>query len=162
MKTAGTKSKLFGMTCVPLNVMDRTHLLGMADLDQASSVNPLSASDYKRELSKEFMHAYGIVGPDRELVAFAIVRKGGVAATLTDVVVHKGYRRIGVGRMLIDCIRRKCLNETRKFVEAVVSDVNLDAHLFLKKCGFRAIEVLPGTKCDHYLFRATKPKEDCE
>jgi ribosomal protein S18 acetylase RimI-like enzyme len=160
MKTAGTQSKLFGMTCVSMNPMDRSHLIELADMDASASPNPWSASKFKQELTKPFVSAYGVVGPDRTLIASAVVRKGDMAVTLTDILVRPEYRRRGVGKMLIDCIRKKCLNETRKFLEVVVSDGDLGTHLFLKACKFRG-EVIRDEKCDYYMFRSTKDDGDC-
>lgn len=160
MTTTGTQSKLFGMTCVTLDPRDRTHMLEIADLDAATSSSPLSASRYKQELVKEFMECHGVVGPDRRLAAFAIVRAGELAATITDIVVRTEYRRIGVGKMLVGCIKKRCLAGERKFLEAVVSDANLDAHLFFRRCGFHGEMIREkdrgGEEVHYYLFRTTK------
>lgn len=160
MTTTGIKSKLFGMTCVTLDPRDRTHMLELADLDAATSSKPLSASMYKSELTREFMSCHGVRHPTKGLIAFAVVREGELAATLTDVVVHAEHRRIGVGRMLIGCVRAKCLTRRRMHLEAVVGDGNLGAHLFLKKCGFLGEMIRDrdhgGEERHYYLFRLAR------
>lgn len=163
MKTLGTKNRLFGMACVPLDAMNKGHLIDLADLDAVVSLKPWTAQKFKQELTNPLMEAHGVIAPlDRSLIAFALVRKGDLAATITDIIVRPDYRRIGVGSMLIQCVRKSCLDDATKFLEAVVSDARTEVHFFLKKNGFRAVEMLPVQDGHAYVFRITKETGDSE
>lgn len=163
MKTLGTKSRLSGMTCVPLDPLNKGHLIDLADLDATVTLKPWTAQKFKQELTNPLMEAYGVVAPlDRSLIAFALVRKGDLAVTITNIAVRPEYRRIGVGSMLIHCLRKKCLTGFWGCLEAVVGDDKKEIHFFLKSTGFRAVEMLPSGDHHDYVFRLFKETGDSE
>lgn len=153
----GTQSPTFGMICEKLDPRDRVHMAQLADLDAESSPNHWDAAKYRQEISRPHVSCHGVTLGDGTLVAYAIVRESGVAVAITDMMVGSNYRRKGVGRMLVDCVRKSHVEGPRESIEVVVDDVNLDAHLFLKHIGFRG-EVLREDGRYFYLFRWTNGK----
>ena len=62
--------------------------------------------------------------------------------------VEKEHRRNGIGRTLLD----KVVRLSRRKVIVRVDDRALDAHLFLRDHGFRAVQIERGTFHDRYVF----------
>ena len=62
--------------------------------------------------------------------------------------VEKKYRRNGIGRTLLD----KVVRLSRRKVIVRVDDRALEAHLFLRDRGFRAVQIERGTFHDRYVF----------
>lgn len=71
------------------------------------------------------------------------------------LVVHREYRRKGIGTAMICKLINKLISGRISFLEIDVPDKSLGAHLFLKRAGLLAT-------CDgdeHYRFRFSIPKE---
>lgn len=60
---------------------------------------------------------------------------------ILSVLVDEGHRRSGVGSSMVDFVISK-LNNKRNKVELAVSEYNLNAQLFLRSLGFKAVSVL--------------------
>jgi len=76
-----------------------------------------------------------------------------------NLAVDKGYENQGVGAQLVEKLKGK-LSKRRRVLEIDIREYNLHAQLFLKKCGFLAVETMPGwyeepRKEDAYKFRFT-------
>lgn len=75
---------------------------------------------------------------------------------LLAIVVHPDFRRQGNGTaMLAKLIEKVKGRQDRAKITTTVSEINLDAQLFLKKHGFRATEVFKDYYCpgeDAYFF----------
>ena len=69
--------------------------------------------------------------------------------------VAKEYRRNGIGRILLD----KVVRLSRRKVIVRVDDRALDAHLFLRDRGFRAVQIERGTLSDRYVFEGNSVPE---
>lgn len=65
---------------------------------------------------------------------------------LLKLAVAEGFQRQGVGRMLVERMVSRFIPGRREAVEVTVRESNLDAQLFFRSLGFKAIEVLR----DHY------------
>jgi [ribosomal protein S18]-alanine N-acetyltransferase len=63
-----------------------------------------------------------------------------------DLAVDPEFRRRGVGTQIINKLKGKLTNGRRSAIEMLVRESNLDAHLFLRECGFFASQVIR----DHY------------
>lgn len=150
----GIRSKLWGTTCRPILVESREQMKDLEKLDRSSSSPPWTADKFREELQRPHMACHGVYSHDGELLAYALVRLGHPAATLTYIVVKKTRRRSGIGKTLVNCLDQKFLHEYRHVLQAVADDADLDLHLFLKSCGFKATEILPGPHGDKYVFCA--------
>jgi [ribosomal protein S18]-alanine N-acetyltransferase len=77
---------------------------------------------------------------------------------LCHLAVHPDHRRRGLGTRLLERLRRNLAVLTALDFAAAVSERNLDFHLFLRKNGFKAVQVqrgaLAGGREDAYLFTA--------
>ena len=79
---------------------------------------------------------------DGKVVGYVIYEQAKDELIVHNMAVHYDYRHAGVGRQLIERLVAKLVREHKRLIEAVVREANLDAHLFLKACGFKAVEVL--------------------
>lgn len=69
------------------------------------------------------------------------------------IAVDPSYRQYGVGSALINRIKERVLNESRKTINVKVEESNLDAQLFFKNLSFMAVKILR----NYY----QNPVEDC-
>ena len=77
-----------------------------------------------------------------------------------NMAVDKDHEGRGVGVQIIDKLKSKLQYDRRRILEIDVREYNLHAQLFLKKCGFLAVETVPGwyeepRLEDAYKFRFT-------
>lgn len=61
---------------------------------------------------------------------------------LMNLAVHPDFQRQGVGKAMIDWLKRKLNHERRNRITLHVRETNLPAQLFFKDMGFRATSVL--------------------
>lgn len=61
---------------------------------------------------------------------------------LINFAVHPDHRRSGIGRAMVDKLKSKLSDDHRTELWLEVRDSNLDAQLFFRAMGFRAIRVL--------------------
>ena len=59
-----------------------------------------------------------------------------------NIAVDKSYENMGVGTQIIKKLKSKLMPHRRKILEIDVRESNLHAQLFLKRCGFLAVEVV--------------------
>jgi ribosomal-protein-alanine N-acetyltransferase len=72
---------------------------------------------------------------------------------LTNLAVHPAWRRLGVGRQMIDKIASKLSSHRRTRLTVDVHENNLDGQLFFKSQRFFATQVLHGDDGDVYSMR---------
>lgn len=96
---------------------------------------------------------------DGAIVGFMLYELGQKKISVINIAVCKAQRRSGIGRTLVRHLQSKLSNPKYWLsVEARVMDDNLEAHLFLKGLGFRAVAVDrdffsdEDGSCDSYLF----------
>ena len=71
---------------------------------------------------------------------------------LVHIMIHPDYQRSGIGTMMMDEVKSKLVSHHRISVVTHVSDENLPMHLFLRKNGFQAIEILREESAYHFRF----------
>jgi ribosomal protein S18 acetylase RimI-like enzyme len=100
---------------------------------------------------------------DKEVVGVAIYEIGKVSKIkILFLAVDESKRRKGAGKSLVSEIFLK-LNKKRNKVEVLVSEYGLDAHLFLKSLGFKAVAVLVGAggASDYrFLYKPPSPSKE--
>jgi ribosomal-protein-alanine N-acetyltransferase len=74
---------------------------------------------------------------DDEVVGFMIYELHRNRLHIVNFAVHPKFRRIGVGRQMMDKLVGKLCYQRRNRIELGVADHNLGAHLFFKACGMR-------------------------
>lgn len=77
--------------------------------------------------------------------SFGVGKKKGMRAALLRLVVSAAVRRTGVGRTLLGDFesRMGTLDPRPARVTCEVADDDLDAHLFLRACGWTSVKVVP-------------------
>lgn len=128
---------------------------------------PWSEEDFIRTLRRR--NCIGMVADaggaeETLLIGFMIYELGKRRIRLLSLSVHPAYQRCGVGRALVDKLKTKLFMLRRPVILAEVCDSNLDAHLFFRAQGFRAVSVLrsffltpDGAGVDAYAFRYFLP-----
>jgi ribosomal-protein-alanine N-acetyltransferase len=107
-------------------------------VESASFPEPWNAKDFRIHLSQRTN--FGMLAEiGKEVVGYIVYRVEGEQIFVLSMAVMPRYRRNGIGTMLITTILPKMKN--RKKIRAIVSDQILDAHLFLKNLGFKALKV---------------------
>lgn len=76
---------------------------------------------------------------DERLLGYALVELLPVRLQLVRIAVHPRYWGKGVGRHLLRQIKSGLRSANRGKILSEVDERNVHAHLFLKKCGFRAV-----------------------
>lgn len=102
-----------------------------------------------------------------EVVGFMIYELHKNRLHLLNLAVAKSHRRMGVGRAMVNKLIEKLSHDRRNRILLEVRETNLDAQLFFKAKGFRAIQVLrdfyEDTTEDAYLmqYRCNSTHEEC-
>jgi len=68
---------------------------------------------------------------------------------ILNFAVAREHRRTGVGRAMLNKLIGKLSPERRTRIMLEVRETNLNAQLFFKACGFRAVSILSGFWDDH-------------
>ena len=104
-----------------------------------------------RDFTKEKRAGY-VATIRRFVVGFIVYdNRGRDTAQILSLAVHKSDRRQGIGGLLLNRIIRL----PRREIVARIDERNLDAQLFLRAQGFRAVEIEHGTP-EFYLFKRSK------
>ncbi len=75
-----------------------------------------------------------IVGTITLLVEDKIIHNGSKVGHIEDVVIHSDYRKLGIGKLLID----HCLDLSKKIgCYKVILDCDEENIIFYEKCGFK-------------------------
>lgn len=94
---------------------------------------------------------------DDRLAGFMLYELHRTRIRLLKFAVHPDLQRKGIGRAMVDKLRTKMSVERRSKVLLEVRESNVDAQLFFRAMGFRAIDTLRNfyeeTDEDAYVFR---------
>jgi ribosomal-protein-alanine N-acetyltransferase len=100
-----------------------------------------SEDDYLRCLRQR--NCIGMVAEkDNEVVGFMIYELHKNRLHILNFAVHPEHRRTGVGQSMVNKLLGKLSHERRNRIMLEVRETNLEAQLFFKSIGFRAISVL--------------------
>jgi ribosomal-protein-alanine N-acetyltransferase len=112
---------------------------------------PWSEDEFIKQVSSKRTIADVMFDDDGSIIGYYLIYKKKGYAELMNLAIRKDRQRQGLGLMIV-----KKLLDKHKSIKCYVSEANLSAHLFLKKCGFVATQV---DKCfysevglDAYLF----------
>lgn len=93
---------------------------------------------------------------ERCIVGFAVYELHANTLILRRIGVDNRCRRQGIGRQIVERIAGKLKPQSRRFLDATVSESNLEAQLFFQACGFVAVDMMRGEGLrgeDAYLMR---------
>jgi ribosomal-protein-alanine N-acetyltransferase len=103
---------------------------------------------------------------DDEVVGFMIYELHKTRLHILNFAVAKEYRRLGIGQRMVTKLLGKLSQQRRTRVMLEVRETNLDAQLFFRSQGFRAVNVLrdfyEDTTEDAYLMQYRYRPTDAE
>lgn len=130
-------------------VDDTPHIRWMIRRDMAAVLEiegqgfefPWSEDDFISCL-RQINHIGMVAERDSEVVGFMVYELHKNRLHLLNFAVHGSRRKEGIGRAMIEKLISKLSMERRNRIMLEVRDSNLDAQLFFKAMGFKAISVL--------------------
>jgi ribosomal protein S18 acetylase RimI-like enzyme len=149
------------MSALPVHIrwILRSDLEDVAVIESDSFSQPWSIADFTSELRQT--STIGLVAEDidvdvADIVGFVVYRLRRGFLEIRNLAVWSKYRRMSIGRQLVDKLKSKLEHSRRRRIEALVSEANLDAHLFLHAMGFRCERIVrrpyENIAGDGYLF----------
>jgi ribosomal protein S18 acetylase RimI-like enzyme len=97
-----------------------------------------------------------VVEVEGKVVGFIFYEIDASSIEIDSLLVDPSFRRRGIGTELLSKLIAK-LNKKRREIRFKVSEYDLPSHLLLKKCGFKAIEVIKFSEASDYLFSFSSP-----
>jgi [ribosomal protein S18]-alanine N-acetyltransferase len=153
-------------TCVHIRWMIRRDMPMVLAIEDASFEFPWSEEEFIRCLRQR--NCIGMVAElNDEVVGFMIYELHKNRLHLLNFAVNPNIRRSCVGTAMMDKLIGKLSSDRRNRILLEVRETNLDAQLFFRRLGFRAISVLrdfyEDTTEDAYLmqFRMSGSQEEC-
>ncbi len=128
-------------SCVHIRWMIRRDMPSVLAIEETSFEFPWSEEEFIRCLRQR--NCIGMVAErDDQVVGFMIYELHKNRLHLLNFAVNPNCRRASVGRSMIDKLASKLSLDRRNRIMLEVRETNLDAQLFFKQLGFRAISVL--------------------
>ena len=91
-----------------------------------------------------------------EILGYAVYQPGVEGIELLRLVVGKPHRRQGYGRQMLTYFKNRLNPESSPTLSIWVPETNLDAHLFLRACGLKAVSIAHSigntNRPDDYVF----------
>lgn len=134
---------------MPISI-DSIRWMIRADMDAVLSIE--NQSKYAKWAEEDFLaclrqrNCIGMVAESNtneayKIYGFVVYELLGEEIRILNIAVDKAYHRQGVGRAIIDKLKKR-LNNKRTKLTLIVSERNLNAHLFFRNMGFKAIGIL--------------------
>lgn len=128
-------------TCVHIRWMIRRDMQDVLDIEATSFEFAWSEDDFIRCLRQR--NCIGMVAEcEDQVVGYMIYELHKNRLHILNFAVSDACRRHGVGRAMIDKLMGKLSNDRRNRIMLEVRETNLDAQLFFRHLGFRAVSVL--------------------
>lgn len=142
--------------------MIRRDMASVMDIEAKSFEYPWTEDEFIRALRQRT--CIGMVAERNEVVAgFMIYELHKNRIHILAFAVHPDFRRSGVGKAMIEKLVSKLAFQRRNRITLEVRETNLDAQLFLRSLGFRAMNILPNfykdCKEDAFVFRYSIQEE---
>lgn len=126
---------------VHIRWMIRRDMLEVLEIENSCFEFPWSEDDFIRCLRQR--NCIGMVADcDDKVVGFMIYELHKTRLHILNFAVHSEHRRLGVGQRMVDKLSAKLSSGRRSRIVLEVRETNLDAQLFFRKQGFRAVSVL--------------------
>lgn len=134
---------------VVIGPMRRRHLRGVAAVETVSSGHPWSLELFESELRQPGSRALVALGSSSEVVGFGCLLSTGFETHITNVAVHPGHRRRGVGRRLVAALFRETLALGLTEVTLEVRAHNTAAQELYRRFGFTPGGIRPRYYADN-------------
>lgn len=129
------------VSCIHIRWMIRRDMPSVLDIEKACFEFPWGEEDFIRCLRQR--NCIGMVAEvGEQVVGFMIYELHKTRLHILNFCVHPEWRRQGVGRVMVEKLVSKLSYQRRTRVMLEVRETNLDAQLFFRSMGFRAITVL--------------------
>lgn len=133
---------------VHIRWMIRRDELEVLAIENANYNEPWLEEDFLRVLRQR--NCIGMVAEDGDkVVGFIIYELHKSRIEIIRMSVDPAYTRLSIGRQMVEKIQAKLSPHRRTNVCMWLSEYETDAHLFLKACGFRAVEVRRGQPSEY-------------
>ena len=127
--------------CVHIRWMIRRDMAEVLEIENHSFEFPWSEEDFIRCLRQR--NCIGMVSEyDERVVGFMIYELHKSRLHVLNFAAHPSFRRRGVGEQMIGKLIGKLSHQRRSRILLEVRETNLEAQLFFRSEGFRAISVL--------------------
>ena len=137
-------------TDVHIRWMIRKDTPAFLRIESASFDYPWCEEDLLSELTQRNVIAQ-VAELDEQVVGYIVYELFKTKLEILNFAVHPDYRRQGIGTALMRKMAGKLTTGRRSRIVFHVWDHNLDAHLFLRACGFRATGIVDGFFREHNL-----------
>ena len=121
--------------------MIRADMPSVLAIEELSFENPWSEEEFIRTLRGRNVIGMSIEN-DNCVIGYVIYEFYENRLHLLNLAVHPNHRRNGVGKALIEKLQSKLSVERRNRITCEVRETNINAQLFMRLQGFRAISVL--------------------
>ena len=126
---------------VHIRWMIRRDMPDILRIERGSFEFPWSEDDFIRCLRQR--NCIGMVAEDTDgVVGFMIYELHKNRLHILNFAVHADHRRSGVGKAMVSKLLGKLSQERRNRIMLEVRETNLEAQLFFKSIGFKAVSVL--------------------
>ena len=127
--------------CVHIRWMIRRDMPAVLGIENSCFEFAWNEDDFIRCLRQR--NCIGMVAEeDEQVVGFMIYELHKNRLHILNFAVHADHRRSGVGKAMLTKLLGKLSHERRNRIMLEVRETNLEAQLFFKSVGFRAISVL--------------------
>lgn len=108
----------------------------VSDIESRAYEYPLEYEDFILCLKRED-HVGLVVEKDNKTIGFMLYRIKKDHYEVVSMAIDPNHRRDGAGSQLIEYL----IHKIKRKIKMIISDKNLNAHMFLKKNGFTAINI---------------------
>lgn len=116
----------------------------MLEIEKISFACPWDRQDFINCLSKKD-HNGVVVERTKKVVGYMMFQMCDEKFKIVNIAIDSQYRLQGYGKNLIYYLQKRLTDESalsKKKIEYIASDRNLDFHLFSKRVGFKAIKIV--------------------
>jgi [ribosomal protein S18]-alanine N-acetyltransferase len=129
------------MLSLRIRWMQRLDMPEILEIEQGSFEFPWSEEDFIRSLRQRNCMSWVVEYSDK-VVGFMIYGLHKARFHILNFAVHPHYRRRGVGKQMVNKLIESLSYQYRTLILLEVRETNLDAQLFFRQIGFRAVSVL--------------------
>jgi ribosomal-protein-alanine N-acetyltransferase len=113
-------------------------------IEQTAFINPLGPDGFIAMLNQpnSYVLVAGVPGVSGCVAGYVHITKHDSGWELHNIAVDSHFRRLGVGRSLVDHVKRYFLNRERSHLFCTVREQNLEGQLFFKSNGLRCVSIV--------------------